>query len=85
MALAKILSRGQVTLPQDVRQEANIRPGDTVNVYVVGPGQLKVEVVPRLDPTEFFEAYRIDLSVDLDALRREWETEAADQVVGELK
>jgi AbrB family looped-hinge helix DNA binding protein len=84
MALAKVLSRGQVTLPQDVRQEANIRPGDTVNVYVVGPGQLKVEVVPRMEPSEFFEAYRIDVPVDLDALRREWEAEAATQIVQDL-
>jgi AbrB family looped-hinge helix DNA binding protein len=84
MALAKVLSRGQVTLPQEVRQEANIRPGDTVNVYVVGPGQLKVEVVPRMEPTAFFEAYRIDVPVDLDALRREWEADAAAEVIREL-
>jgi hypothetical protein len=53
-------------------------------VYVVGPGQLKVEVVSRMEPSEFFEAYRIDVPVDLDALRREWEAEAATQVVREL-
>jgi bifunctional DNA-binding transcriptional regulator/antitoxin component of YhaV-PrlF toxin-antitoxin module len=84
VALAKVLSRGQVTLPQNVRQEAQIRPGDTVNVFVVGPGQLKVEVVHRMDPEEFFEAYRIDVPIDLAALRAEWEVDAADDVIRKL-
>jgi AbrB family looped-hinge helix DNA binding protein len=84
MALAKVLSRGQVTLPQEVRQEAGIRPGDILNVYVVGPGELKVEVVPRLSPAEFFEAYRIDLPLDLDQMRQDWEADSAEQVIREL-
>jgi AbrB family looped-hinge helix DNA binding protein len=85
MALAKVLSRGQITLPHEVREEAKIRPGDTVDVYVVGPGQLKVEVVPHLEPEEFFERYRIEGPIDLDALRKEWEGEAAAQVLKDLE
>jgi AbrB family looped-hinge helix DNA binding protein len=84
VAFAKVRGQGQLTIPQRVRQEAGIQPGDTVNVYVVGPGQLKVEVVTHLTPTEFFEAYRIDLPMDLDALRREWETLSAEQAIQEL-
>ncbi|MFI5268343.1 MAG: AbrB/MazE/SpoVT family DNA-binding domain-containing protein [Chloroflexota bacterium] len=30
MALAKVQSRGQVTLPRSVRQELGCKPGDTV-------------------------------------------------------
>ena len=85
MALAKVLSRGQVTLPREVRQEAQIKPGDTVNVYVVGLGQLRVEVVPRMDPETFFETYRIDVPIDLDALRKEWEAAAAEEVIRALE
>lgn len=85
MALAKVLSRGQVTLPRDVRQEARIKPGDTVDVFVVGPGQLKVELVPRMDPKTFFDKYRIDVPIDLDALRKEWEADAAEKVIRELE
>jgi AbrB family looped-hinge helix DNA binding protein len=56
VALAKVQGRGQITLPHDVREEARIKPGDVLNVYVIGPGQLKVDVVPQLDISAFFDA-----------------------------
>ena len=38
LELGKIQSRGQVTLPRNVRQRAGIKPGDAVTIQVVGPG-----------------------------------------------
>ena len=85
MALAKVLSRGQITLPHEVKEEAKIRPGDIVDIYVVVPGRLKVEVVPHSDSEEFFERHRLAGPIDLEALRKGWEGEAAVQVLGELE
>ena len=34
---SKVTSKGQVTIPQDLRREFNIRPGDTV--YFVQDGE----------------------------------------------
>ena len=84
MALIKVDRRGRVTLPQQVCQEAQISPGDMLSIFVISPGLLTVEVVPRLDIDDFFEAYAIDGPVDVDALRRDWETEAVHRVIAEI-
>lgn len=85
MALAKILTRGQITLPREVREEAKIGPGDTLSIHVVGPGKLEIEVLPRLGIEEFFEKYHIEGPVDLKAIRAEWQTEAAEGAIRELE
>ncbi|MGH2457678.1 MAG: AbrB/MazE/SpoVT family DNA-binding domain-containing protein [Chloroflexota bacterium] len=85
MALAKILTRGQITLPRKVREEAKIGPGDALNIHVVGPGHLVIEVLPRLDIEEFFEKYHIDGPIDLTAIRERWQAEAAEQAISEVE
>jgi len=82
MALARVLARGQVTLPRDVRRAADIRPGDVVTVRVTAAGRVELKVVPRLSLQEALERYRIDTSVDEGADRAQWQEHAARDVLG---
>lgn len=77
VALAKVQARGQVTLPRDVRQAVGIQPGDTLMIQATGPASLQVTVLPRLTLAEALERYRVEGEVDLAALRREAEGDAA--------
>lgn len=52
MAIARVLAQGQVTLPSEIRHEAGIKPGDVLEIEVVGPGQVRLVVLPRLAPSE---------------------------------
>jgi bifunctional DNA-binding transcriptional regulator/antitoxin component of YhaV-PrlF toxin-antitoxin module len=82
MALGKVLARGQVTLPREIRRAACVRPGDTVIFRVTGPGTIELKVLPRLRLTEALERYRIEGAVDPDADRARWQARAASDVLG---
>jgi AbrB family looped-hinge helix DNA binding protein len=82
MALGKVLARGQITLPREIRRAAQIRPGDTVSIKAVSPGKVEVEVLTRLTLKEALELFPIEGPVDLAADRDKWEAEAAKEVLG---
>jgi AbrB family looped-hinge helix DNA binding protein len=80
MQIGKVQTRGQITLPREVRQKAGIQPGDVVAFEVVAPGRLLLRSIPRLRLSEALERYRIDGPVD-DALDRvQWQERAARDV-----
>jgi AbrB family looped-hinge helix DNA binding protein len=83
MQTAKVLARGQVTLPAQARERADIRPGDTVVVQVVGRGDIRLIALPRLKPRELRELYPITGPVDVDGDREIWQGKAAADVIGE--
>lgn len=64
MAIGRVLSRGQVIVPQSVRRAARFQPGDLVSFRVSGPGTVEVALLPRLTLREALECYRIDGAVD---------------------
>lgn len=79
MGFGKVQARGQVTIPTEVRQAANIRAGDTLLFEVKGQGRLDAVVIPThssLDdlfdrfswPGEF-NAERVWAEVDHDLAR----------------
>jgi bifunctional DNA-binding transcriptional regulator/antitoxin component of YhaV-PrlF toxin-antitoxin module len=82
VALGKVLGRGQITLPRDVRRAAKIQPGDTVSIQAVGPGKVEVRVLSRLTLKDLLELYPIEGPIDLAADREKWEAEAAKEVLG---
>lgn len=82
MALGKVLARGQVTLPRQVRRAAGIAPGDRLVFRVTAPGQVEVRVLPRLCLAEALERYRITVPVDQEADRARWQDRAAEDVLG---
>ena len=83
MSLSKVLTRGQITLPKDVRKAAGIEPGDTVFVHVTGPGKVELSVLPRLTLAELWERYKIEGPIDWAKDSEHWEAEAAKDVISE--
>jgi AbrB family looped-hinge helix DNA binding protein len=81
MALSRIQSRGQVTLPRAIRKAAGIESGDTVTFHVVGPGRVELRLLPRLRLAEALERYRIEQTVDEAADRDAWEAMAAEEAL----
>jgi AbrB family looped-hinge helix DNA binding protein len=81
LALGRVQSRGQITLPRQVRQAAQIQPGDSVNIQAVGPGRIEVKVVRRLTLQDLLDRYPIDVPVNIAADRETWEEEAAKDAV----
>lgn len=82
MPVARILARGQVTLPREVRRKAGIKPGDMLNIEVLGPGLLRFSALPVVSPRELRERYPIEVPVDEEADRAGWQETAATDVLG---
>ncbi|HEY3111796.1 MAG TPA: AbrB/MazE/SpoVT family DNA-binding domain-containing protein [Chloroflexota bacterium] len=85
MALAKVLGRGQVTLPRAVRGAAGVRPGDTVLVRVTGPGTITLEVLPRMTLADSLARYAVAEPVDVARLREEAAADQAEEALAELR
>jgi AbrB family looped-hinge helix DNA binding protein len=83
MEVAKIMTRGQVTIPAAVRRQAGIRAGDAVTLEVVGPGQVTLRVLPRMSLADALQRYRVEGPVDEPADRSKWQEQAADEVLGD--
>ena len=82
MQLAKVLARGQVTVPRTIRKAAGLKSGDIVAFEVTGPGRVELRALPRLTLAEALARYRIEGPVD-DALDRQaWQQSAAEDVLG---
>jgi len=84
MAVSKVLTRGQVTLPREVRRSAGIKPGDLVSFTVAEPGRVELRVLPRMTLAEMLEKYHIDEPIDDWAkVTEEWQEIAARDVFGQ--
>ena len=82
MVLGKVLPRGQVTLPKDIRRAAGLKPGDSVMFRTTAPGKVEITVLPRLTLDEALERYRIEGPIDEPADRAAWQAVAAEDVLG---
>lgn len=82
MAIGKVLARGQVTLPREIREKAQIKPGDVLDIEVVGPGQVRVTLLPNLGPRELRDRFPIEGPIDEMADREAWQEMAAREVLG---
>lgn len=81
---ATVTSKGQVTIPKDIRDALDIDEGTTVEFVLDEEGQLTVR--PNRSGPERLDAVREQLAgieVDLDAMRREskaaWSGHGADE------
>jgi AbrB family looped-hinge helix DNA binding protein len=81
LGLGKVLARGQVTLPRDVRRAANLKPGDKVSFRVTKKGVVEIRPLPRLRLEDTFKMWRIEVPIDMAAVRKEAEAELGDEVV----
>ena len=74
MHTSKLSSKGQITLPRQVRKALEAQPGDTI-AYEVESNEVKLR---RLEP--FDAAFHAALSSTLD----EWATEADEEAFRDL-
>ncbi|HVC33841.1 MAG TPA: AbrB/MazE/SpoVT family DNA-binding domain-containing protein [Chloroflexota bacterium] len=81
MALAKVLARGQITIPREIRERVSLAPGNLVRIEPVGVGKFLVEVIPTLTLDEILERYHSDQTVDLPRLLVEGEAQAAEEII----
>jgi AbrB family looped-hinge helix DNA binding protein len=84
----KIQSRGQITLPKEVRLALDAKPGDTVIVRTVGPKTAELSVVRALSISELIAKYRGDESgepYDDAAIREAWQAEAGDELIDRIR
>jgi AbrB family looped-hinge helix DNA binding protein len=85
MALAKVLPRGQITIPQDVRAAVGLEPGDTVQVQVTGADTIQIKVLPRRSLDEWIARFRTDELIDFAQAREQGEADAATEVLNQLR
>ncbi len=81
-ATAKVQARGQVTLPQKIRQEAGIKPGDELLIRVAPSGTVELSPMPSYSIDELAAMYPIEGPIDEAVDREAWEDEAAKEVFG---
>jgi antitoxin PrlF len=82
MVLGRILPRGQVTLPRDVRRAAGLAPGDAVMFRVVGEGKVEIQALPKLTLEEALERFRIEGDWEEDYKRGGWQDDAVKDIFG---
>ena len=80
MVLGKVLARGQVTLPREIRRAADIKPGDRVTFRVTKRGTVEIRALPRLTLGEALERYRIEEPIDWAAYQQTWQEEAVKDI-----
>lgn len=81
MSTTTVQSRGQITLPAEVRRRAGIEPGTVLIVRAVRPGEIRLIALPSLTPHELRERYPIDVDIDWHRDREAAEEEEAERVV----
>lgn len=72
-AVTKIQSRGQITLPRDVRRASGFHAGDRVFVRSTGPGVAEIRVLPRMTFEESLRRFHVDTTVDMEQVKRDLE------------
>lgn len=83
LEVGKVLPRGQLTLPKSVRQAANIEPGNVIAIEVLGDGRVEIRVLSRMSLEEAFARFKVDAPYDDDAIREQWQAEAAREFLRE--
>jgi AbrB family looped-hinge helix DNA binding protein len=84
-ALAVVQSRGQVTLPKELREAADIRPGDRVLFDKQSDGTIAMTVIRPIPIEEIFARFADVGSIDVERLRAEVEADAAAAILARAR
>lgn len=76
-----VSARGQVTLPDEIREAAGVQPGDRVSFRVTDRGTVEVRILSRLRLEDALARYRIVDLVNEPADRTLWQADAARDVM----
>ena len=86
MTLARLLQRGQLTVPQEVREKLCLEPGAVLQIEVTGPDRFEVRRVPSMtlqQMREFVHSFE-DTGLDVEEARKLGEADAADALLAKL-
>jgi bifunctional DNA-binding transcriptional regulator/antitoxin component of YhaV-PrlF toxin-antitoxin module len=83
MPIVRVLARGQVTLPRQVRRDAGLHAGDVLHVEATGPGQVRFTVLADLSPRQLRDRFPVVAPVDEETDREAWQADAARGALGE--
>ena len=76
MATARITSKGQITIPKQVREQLGVEPGDALDFHFED-GRLEVRPVRRRRLNEFRGLFRVERALDFrEERKRAWEAQA---------
>jgi AbrB family looped-hinge helix DNA binding protein len=84
----KIQSRGQITLPAEIRKRVGMEPGDTVAISIYGPNEIRIRSIKPMSIEEAKAKYPLDEStvgVDFNTIRELAESVAADEFVERMR
>jgi AbrB family looped-hinge helix DNA binding protein len=59
MRISRVQARGQVTVPQEIREACGIEPGSNLLFLPVGPASFECRVLPRESISEVIERYTV--------------------------
>ncbi|MHB0869416.1 MAG: AbrB/MazE/SpoVT family DNA-binding domain-containing protein [Chloroflexota bacterium] len=68
MASARITSKGQITIPKEVRDQLGVEPGDALEFHFEA-GHLEVRPVRRRRLAEFRGAFHVERALNFDQER----------------
>ena len=72
-AVAKLTSKGQITIPRDVRNDLGLRAGDELTFFRTKDGAYKIRRHVADNPFEKWHGYIKELKdVDIDELLEDW-------------
>ena len=80
MALARIHSDGQVSLPAEIQRAVGLEPGDVVSIDVTAQGTVEISRVAPLRLAEALRRYHVEGPINDAADREGWQDAAARDV-----
>lgn len=85
MTFVKLYGRGQLTIPQELREQARIEPGDYVEIVANGPGRLEIRAISPYRITELIERDRQPISIDVESALKDAEEAEAEELSNEIQ
>jgi bifunctional DNA-binding transcriptional regulator/antitoxin component of YhaV-PrlF toxin-antitoxin module len=82
MAIGKVQTNGEISLPIEIQQAVGIEPGDSISIDVTASGTVEIRPMPNVTFDDLLERYRIDGPIDDRADREAWQDVAARDVLG---
>ncbi len=83
--IATVQSRGQITLPKEAREFANIEPGDRLLVRRLESGRLELERMQTLSFAEMLDRLGGGVEIDVDEVMRATRAELERQALSGLE
>ncbi len=86
--MLKVQSRGQITLPADIRKRVGMEPGTTVSIGIYGPNEIRIHAIKPMSIEEFKAQFPLDESavgLDVNEAIRLGRADAADELVERMR